>query len=73
MHDFRCYVVDSGSHILFRVEITAADLEAAKRVAFDVLRTKRQQSSLPAYGIELWRGAERLFSGETEPIQAEEL
>jgi hypothetical protein len=66
VHDFRCYIVDSSSHILARVEITAADLEAAKRDAFEVLRTKRQQSSLPAHGVEIWRGTSRLFSGEAE-------
>lgn len=61
MNDFRCYIVDSSSHIRFRVEITATDLEAAKRDAYGILRMKREQSLLSMHGIELWRGIDRLY------------
>jgi hypothetical protein len=66
VYDFRCYIVDSSSHALFRVDITATDLEAAKRDAYGILHTKREQSLLPMHGIKLWRGAARLFGSESE-------
>jgi hypothetical protein len=65
MPDFRAYIVDPGGHVLFRTEIVAADLDAAKRDAYDLLHSKRACSVLPVHGIELWQGTERLFSNRT--------
>ena len=54
MPDFRCYFMDELDHIVFPAEITADDLEIAKRLAFGILEERAEEFSRPIMTLELW-------------------
>jgi hypothetical protein len=58
---FRCFFMDGRDHILFPAEITADDLEGAKRHAFGVLEEKIDESNQPIEALEIWQGGRLLF------------
>ena len=61
MQDYRCYFLDDADHILFPAEITAEDLEAAKRHAFGIVREQPERRSTKPTSIEIWQGTIQLF------------
>jgi hypothetical protein len=54
MEDFRCYVGDPDGRVVFGMDVTAADLDAAKREAYELLREKHECSLHAVHGIEMW-------------------
>jgi hypothetical protein len=58
---FRCYFMDERDGIVFPVEITADDLEIAKRHAFGILEDRIEEFSRPIAALEIWQGEHRLF------------
>jgi hypothetical protein len=61
MQDFRCYFLDNHDHILFPAEISADDLEAAKRHAFGIVQDQPEKHSAMPTSIEIWQGTIQLF------------
>jgi hypothetical protein len=65
MPDFRCFFMDERGHILFPADITAADLEIAKRHAFGILEDRAsgdsEEFSRSIAALEIWQGEHRLF------------
>jgi hypothetical protein len=61
MQDFRCYFLDNHEHILFPAEISAEDLEAAKRHAFNIVQEQPERHSVMPTSIEIWQGTIQLF------------
>jgi hypothetical protein len=61
MQDFRCYFLDNHDHILVPAEISAEDVEAAKRHAFGIVREQPQKHSTMPASIEIWQGTIQLF------------
>jgi hypothetical protein len=58
---YRCYFLDDADHILFPAEISAEDLEAAKRHAFVIVREQPERCSTKLTSIEIWQGTIQLF------------
>jgi hypothetical protein len=63
MPDFRAYLLDKNGGVFSRAELAAGNLEGAKSHAFRLLRSRRET----AYGVEIWRGAERQFPTGSGP------
>ena len=61
MQDYRCYFLDDHDHILFPAEISAEDLDAAKRHAFGIVQERPEEHSTIPTSIEIWQGAIQLF------------
>ena len=61
LQDYRCYFLDDADHILFPAEISAEDLEAAKRHAFGIVREQPERRSTKPTSIEIWQGTIQLF------------
>jgi hypothetical protein len=61
MQDFRCYFLDDRDHVLFPAEISADDLEAAKRHAFGIVQEQPQKRSAMPTSVEIWQGTIQLF------------
>jgi hypothetical protein len=61
MQDFRCYFLDEQDHIIFPAEITAHDLEAAKRHAFGMFEAQEPGLECPVQAIEIWQSDVRLY------------
>jgi hypothetical protein len=61
MPGFRCFFMDERDDIVFPAEITADDLEIAKRHAFGVLEERAEEFSRPITALEIWQGEYRLF------------
>jgi hypothetical protein len=61
MQDFSCYFLDDLDHILFPAEISAEDLDAAKRHAFGIVQEQPENHSSMATSIEIWQGPIQLF------------
>ena len=61
MQEFRCYFLDDHDHILFPAEISADDLEAAKRHAFGIVQEQPEKRSTMPTSIEIWQGTIQLF------------
>jgi hypothetical protein len=61
VQDFRCYFLDNHEHILFPAEISAEDLEAAKRHAFSIVHEQPERHSAMPTAIEIWQGTIQLF------------
>ena len=62
MSHFRCDFLDRSDRVVFTAEITAKDLECAKRHAFGILQEK-QESDPPtrATGVAIWVDDVRVF------------
>jgi hypothetical protein len=43
LQGYRCYFLEDADHILFPAEISAEDLEAAKRHAFGIVREQPKE------------------------------
>jgi hypothetical protein len=63
MPDFRAYLLDRSGGVLSCIDLAAGSLTGAKTHAYRVLRSRRET----AYGLEIWRGAERLFPSGPRP------
>ena len=68
MAEFRCFFMDERGHILFPAELTADDLETAKRHAFSILEARTDSATpefdefrLPIASLEIWAGDVMLF------------
>jgi hypothetical protein len=63
MPDYHCYILDHRGSILFPSDIVAESLEAALRIAFDILRKTSEAPSVTrrAYAFEVWAGTSRMF------------
>jgi hypothetical protein len=61
LQDYRCYFLEDADHILFPAEISAEDLEAAKRHAFGIVREQPKEHSTILTSIEIWQGTIQLF------------
>jgi hypothetical protein len=61
MPNFRCYFMDQRSHVVFSADVNAADLNAAKHQAFDVLHAEDMVRSSTVHGLEIWQGKTRLY------------
>jgi hypothetical protein len=67
MPDFRCHMLDERGDTLFPADLTADNLEAAIRHAFDILRTSNEHSSSRhVYAVEVWSGTSRLFPPQVD-------
>jgi hypothetical protein len=53
MQDFCCYFLDNHDRILFPAEISAEDLEAAKRHAFGIVQEQPEKRSTMPTSIEI--------------------
>jgi hypothetical protein len=63
MSDFRCYMFNVESEILFGVNIDAETLAAALQRAFELRHTKneRRPPSRLIHAVEVWSGSNRMF------------
>jgi hypothetical protein len=56
---FRYYCIDDMGRIVLGDHLSAPDLDAAIRAAYEACRT---HPHFPSTRIEVWRGVERLYS-----------
>jgi hypothetical protein len=68
MAEFRCFFMDERGHIMFPAEITADNLEIAKRHAFEIFEARNDRATpefgefrLPIASLEIWAGGVMLF------------
>jgi hypothetical protein len=69
MPSFRCCFIDRHGHIIFRADIDAEDLDAAKHRAFDVLCAEGSVRSSAVHGLEIWQDKMRLYPDSTVASQ----
>ena len=58
---FRCVFVDEFGHTVFPADITADNLETAKRHAFVILENPASDARQPLQSIEIWQGGAMVF------------
>jgi hypothetical protein len=61
MQSFHCRFIGESSHVVFRANVDAKDLEAAKHAAFNVLCVAPAQRLSRVRGLEIWQGDRRLY------------
>ena len=62
MSHFRCDFLDRSDRVVFTADITAKDLECAKRHAFGILQEKQESDPrTPAIGVAIWEEDVRVF------------
>jgi hypothetical protein len=63
---YRCYFFDEQRQIIFPADISAGDLDSAKRHAFGILQENNtdpefKEFDRPVASLEIWVGAVMLF------------
>jgi hypothetical protein len=62
MPAYRVYILDGQSNIPLSQDIEASDDHAAIDIGWRSVALHSEKSSLPAQGVEIWRGNRLVFS-----------